>query len=178
MVVVLFALCVSPAAVAQKVTSDYDKTTDFSNFKTYAWGAGTAAPNPNVDAYIKIVIDEDFKAKGLKKVEAKDADLLVAYHSASNTDLNVTIFYDPTYATYGGDPIMGTTMWYSGSAVGSVGRYIKKGTLAIEIYQRREHKVVWAAAAKGVVEEKRADRLNQLDKTLVKLLDRYPPRKK
>ena len=66
----------------------------------------------------------------------------------------------------------------SGSAAGSVGRYITKGTLAIEFYDRRQRKTVWEAAAKGTVKEKMDDRLKQLQKILPKLLARYPPKKK
>lgn len=177
-IVLFFALCMSPAVVAQKVTSDYDKVTDFSGFKTYAWGEGMSVPNPNLDLYIKMVVDQDFETHGLKKVEAKEADLIVAYQWASDTDLNVSSFSDPTYATSGGVPMAGTTMWSSGSTAGSVGSYITKGTLALEIYDRRQGKTVWEAAAKGTVKEKMGDRMKQLQKILPKLLERYPPKKK
>ena len=114
----------------------------------------------------------------MKNVEAKEADLIVAYQWASDTDLNVSSFSDPTYAASGGVPMAGTTMWSSGSAAGSVGSYITKGTLAIEIYDRRQGKVVWEAAAKDTVKEKMGDRMKQLQKVLPKLLERYPPKKK
>jgi hypothetical protein len=178
LIVFSLILCVSPAVVAQKITSDYDKATDFSSFKTYAWGEGTSVLDAKVDQEIRISIDMDLETKGLKKVEAKEADLLIAYHGAANTDLNVSSFSDPTYTAMGGMPMMGTTVWSSGSTVGSVGRYIRKGTLAIVIYDRRQHKVIWQAAAKGTVKERQDERMAQLNKTLTKLLDRYPPKKK
>lgn len=177
-IVFFLTLCASSAVVAQKVTSDYDKTTDFSSFKTYAWGEGTSVLDAKVDQEIRISIDMDLEMKGLKKVEAKEADLLIAYHGAANTDLNVSSFNDPTFNAMGGTPMMGTTVWSSGSTVGSVGRYIRKGTLAIVIYDRRQHKVIWQAAAKGTVKERQDERMAQLNKTLTKLLDRYPPKKK
>jgi hypothetical protein len=176
--VVFLALSTSLVVVAQKVTSDHDKATDFSTFKTYAWGEGLAVPNPNFDQYIKIIVGQDLERQGLKNVEAKEADVIVAYQWASDTDLNVSSFSDPTYTASGGVPMSGTTMWSSGSAAGSVGSYITKGTLAIEIYDRRQGKVVWEAAAKGTVKEKMGDRMKQLQKVLPKLLERYPPKKK
>jgi len=176
--VVFLALSTSPVVVAQKVTSDHDKATDFSTFKTYAWGEGLAVPNPNFDQYIKMIVGQDLERQGLKNVEAKEADVIVAYQWASDTDLNVSSFSDPTYASSGGVPMSGTTMWSSGSAAGSVGSYITKATLAIEIYDRRQGKVVWEAAAKGTVKEKMGYRMKQLQKVLPKLLERYPPKKK
>ena len=109
-IVLLFTLCASPAVLAQKVTSDHDKATDFSSLKTYAWGEGMAVPNPSVDLYIKMVVDQDLERQGLKKAEAKEADLVVAYQWASDTDLNVSSFDDPTYAGSGGVAMSGTTM--------------------------------------------------------------------
>jgi len=177
-ILLFFALWMSPVIVAQKVTSDHDKATAFSSFKTYAWGEGLGVPNPNFDQYIKMIVGQDLERQGLKSVEAKEADLIVAYQWASDTDLNVSSFSDPTYAASGGVPMGGTTMWSSGSAAGSVGSYITKGTLAIEIYDRGQGKIVWEAAAKGTVKEKMGDRMKQLQKVLPKLLERYPPKKK
>lgn len=102
-----FSLCASSAVVAQKVTSDYDKATDFSRFRSYAWVAGQAVPAVNVDLYIKMAIDEDLAKKGLHKVESKDADLLVTYNAARDADLNISSFHDPTYTATGGEPMVG-----------------------------------------------------------------------
>jgi hypothetical protein len=176
--VLFLAAGVSSMAVAQKVTSDYDKATDFSIFGSYAWVAGQAVPAVNMDLYIKIAIDEDLAKKGLHKVEPKDADLLVTYNSARDTDLNISSFYDPTYTASGGDPMLGTTMWSSGSSVGSAGRYITKGSLAIVIYDRHQRKIIWEVVAKGTVKERQGDRLKQLDKALTKMLEKYPPTKR
>jgi hypothetical protein len=174
----VLTLCISPALLAQKVKSDYDKAADFTGFKTYAWIAGTPAPNPNVDMYIKMIVNQDFKKKGLLEVEPKEADLLIAYHAASVGELSMGGFNDPTYAASGGMATPGTTMWSSGSMAGSVGSSVRKGTLAIQMYDRRQRKVIWAASANDTVKEKRTERIDQLDKALSKMLARYPPSKK
>ncbi len=173
--IVLYA---APAALAQKVASDYDTATDFSRFKTYAWVDGFPAAMVNVDLYIKMAIEADLEKKGLHKTEPKDADLLVTYNAARDTDLNISSFHDPTYTATGGEPMLGTTMWSSGSTVGSVGRYISKGTLALVIYDRQQRRVIWEASAKDTIKEGRSDRLKQLDKALDKILIKYPPKKK
>ena len=76
-----------------------------------------------------MAIEDDFAKKGLHKVEPKDADLLVTYNAARDTDLNISSFHDPTYAATGGEPMVGTTMWSSGSTAGSVerGGWFKSG---------------------------------------------------
>jgi uncharacterized protein DUF4136 len=166
------------AAQGQKVTSDYDRTTDFPSLKSYGWSYGWEAPNPDIDLYIKTAIDQELEEKGLRKVEPKEADVLVAYYLSMDTTINASTFHDPTYTATGGVPPLGTTMWSSGTAGGNVGRYVTKGTLAIEIYDRKEHKVVWEAAANAHMKEKRREKFEQLEKVLTKLLERYPPVKK
>jgi hypothetical protein len=69
-------------------------------------------------------------------------------------------------------------MWSSGVAAGAVGSSIRKGSLAIEMYDRHQHKIVWQAAAKDTMKEKAAERSAQLDRALVKMMERYPPEKK
>jgi len=176
--VAFLAMSASSAVVAQKVISDYDKTTDFSSFKTYGWGENTSLLDPKVNQEIKVAIEADLDSKGLKKVPGEVAELLVGYQAATNTDLNVSGFVDPTYSTMGGTPMVGTTVWSSGSTAGSVGRYIGKGSLAIQVYDRRQRKVIWQAVAKGTLKEKRIERMDQLNNALTKMMARYPPGKK
>ena len=175
--VLLLTLC-SAHLFAQKITSDFDKATDFSKLKTYAWAPGTASPYPNLDLYIRAVVDEALSKKGLVQSEAKQADILIAYHAAGDTDVSMGGFNDPTYSATGGVPIPGTTMWSSGVTAGAVGSSIRKGSLAIQMYDRRQQKFVWEASAKDTMKEKMAERTAQLDKALVKMMDRYPPEKK
>jgi hypothetical protein len=175
--ILLLTLC-SAHVFAQKITSDFDKATEFSTFKTYAWAPGTASPYHNLDLYIQLVVDEAFSKKGLQRVDPKEADLLIAYFAAGETAVSMGGFTDPTFIATGGVPITGTTMWYSGATGGAVGSSVRKGSLAIEMYDRRQQKIVWQAAAKDTMKEKMAERTAQLDKALVKMMDRYPPAQK
>ena len=88
-IVAITVALLSPAdAIAQKVKFDYDKSANFAPLKTYAWIPGTAASNPNVDLYIRSAVDQYFEKKGFTKVAAKQADFLIVYHAARDTELN------------------------------------------------------------------------------------------
>src|SRR5437660_12047068 len=72
----LFFLFVA-AAWAQKIETGYDKSADFSQYKTYAWiPRATPATNPILATIIDHDIDYELNEKGLRKVEG-NADLLV-----------------------------------------------------------------------------------------------------
>jgi len=173
----LLAVLASPLQLlSQKMTLEYDKGTDFAKFKTYGWVKGFAVADPMMDLHIIGTVDYDLKAKGLTKVEAPTADLLVTYHAAVNTDMNISGFYMPAH--YSGIPAPGYTIWYVPSTMSSVARYIKKGSLVVEMADRQTQQLVWAAVATGTVKEKKQDKLKQLDRVVGRMFDQYPPSKK
>ena len=168
-------LLASLNGLAQKVTVDFDKSTDFSRSKTYAWIKGTPASNPKLDMYIMGVGDHQLEQKGLTKVEAKDADLLITYHAASHGEINATLLDNDSYAFSLGLSQMTVVTWWP-LPQQSTARLIHKGTLAFEIIDRQRHELIWTASAKVQLSEKRSKAFDQLDKALIKVFNGYPPR--
>jgi hypothetical protein len=175
-VAVAVVLLASHNGLAQKVTIDFDKGTDFSRTKTYAWIKGTPAGNPKLDLYIMTVGDHQLAQKGLTKVEAKDADLLITYHAASNGEINATLLDNDSYAFSLGLPHTTVITWWALPPQGTTARLIRKGTVAFEIIDRQRHQLIWTASAKVKLDEKRSKALDQLDKALIKVFEGYPPR--
>jgi hypothetical protein len=163
---------------AQKIAVDYDKKVNFSRFKTYAWTTGTPVPNPPLDLYIVGAIDLNLQRKRLSRVGTEDADLVVTYHAASSTELNISGIGNPTLSTTKGYNSTEATIWSIPSTVGSVARQVRKGSLAVEMFDRQKKELVWAAQAKGTIKETRKERLDQLDKALTRMIDQYPPKAK
>jgi hypothetical protein len=110
---VVVVLLSSLNALAQKVTIDFDKGTDFSRSKTFAWIKGTPVSNPKLDLYIMGVGDHQLEQKGLAKVEAKNADLLITYHAAGNAEINATILDNDSYALSLGLPQTTVVTWWA-----------------------------------------------------------------
>jgi hypothetical protein len=173
-VAVAVVLLASLNSLAQKVTIDFDKGTDFSRAKTYAWIKGTPASNPKLDQYIMGVGDHQLAQKGLAKVEAKDADLVITYHAASNAEINATLLDNDSYAFSLGLPQTTVVAWWP-LPQQSTARLIRKGTLAFEIIDRQRQELIWTASAKVNLDEKRSQALDQLDKALIKIFNGYPP---
>ena len=63
----LIALFVPAAAIAQKVSYDYDKTATFASYKTYAHKDGTNVGQPLIDERIVAALDAELAAKGLTR---------------------------------------------------------------------------------------------------------------
>ena len=67
----LIALLVPAAAMAQKVSYDYDKSANFAAFKTYAHKDGTKVGQPLIDERIVAAIDAADGRQGIHQVRGQ-----------------------------------------------------------------------------------------------------------
>src|SRR5262245_6228952 len=76
-------LCLGALASAQDVRFDYDRSANFSAYRTYQWVEAKGGPGNSqlMDQNIKRAIDSQLAAKGLQRVES-GADLQIAYQTA------------------------------------------------------------------------------------------------
>jgi hypothetical protein len=165
----------TPAALAQKVSLKYDKSVDYSKFKTYAWVQGTPVADSTLDLYIKGAVDGMLAKKELRKVAPEQADIFLTYHAATDGDVNANSFQDPTSITTG-TALPGQTIWDSAPAMGASAGFIRKGTISFEIFDRSQHKLVWSSKASAKLKEKRGERFDQLDQSMIKIFAGYPPK--
>ena len=169
-------LLLTGSAFAQKVKIDYDKNTDFANAKTYTWVRGMPVAGKAMDSYIMASIDQELERAGLKKVDPKDAAVFITYYAAGESDFNVSGLDDPLFATVGGVPLTDWTVWYSGVPFAGSARYIRKGSLSVQIFDKAKHKLIWNAVAEGTVKNRMDQRLDQLDKLTTKMFKDFPPK--
>ena len=173
------AMVVAPALLlAQKVSYDYEKTTDFTAFKTYAHKDGTKVGQPLIDERIVAAIDTQLAAKGLTKSES-NPDVFVVYHVAFDKEKDISTFssgYGGGYGPYGWGWGGG---WGGGTTTTQV-RDILVGTLVIDIADAKKGQLAWRGI--GVKEvntqanpEKRDKSINQAVK---KIFKNYPPKVK
>jgi len=162
-----------PPIAAQKVKIDYDKATDFSKFKTYAWVQGTPVMDPRLDAYIKKSLNDMFHHIGMNETSVSTADIVVTYHAAIGTDLSVGTALDPTFAASGGVAIPGQGIWQT--AGGAAATHVNKGSLAFEILDRAANRPIWTGTAQNSVSDKPSERWGQVQKALDKLFRTFPP---
>ena len=171
-------LLIAFGAAAQDVRYNFDKNADFSKFKTYKWVPikGAQPPDDLVDKQIKETFDAELAKKGLSKVESDDADLFVGYQTAIGTEKQFTS-YNSDWG-YGGG-------WYRGGWYGSPGggmttgqtSTIYVGQLALDMYDAKNHSLVWRGVASKTldVKAKPEKRQKNLAKGVSKLLKSYPP---
>ncbi len=157
---------------ARKPKVEFNDKADFAAYRTYAWSTGTPARNPAWDAAIVNAIEYELNRKGLRKVEAAEADLLVAYHAAFDMDINPAGFSDPTHAASGGS-VTAPPEW--GPAGSFTARSIRKGSLAVHLFDRHSQQLVWTATAQGTLKEGSQKRLSQMNAVTTAMFENFPP---
>jgi Domain of unknown function (DUF4136) len=168
---VLFALAVGllgSSASAQNVSHDYDKSAEFSRFKTYAWVPGTNLKDEINHKRVVAAIDAQLTAKGFRKVEASaHPDLLVAYHATFDKDLRITGFS----SGWGGYRFGGHR---SGTATTDT---IVTGTLVVDMVDAQSGSIVWRGVASKEIDPKASPerREKNINKAAEKLFKSYPP---
>jgi hypothetical protein len=156
-------LCLGTLAMAQEVHFDYDRSANFSAYKTYQWAdaRGAAAPNQLMDQNIKRAIDAQLVLKGLQRVET-GGDLQIAYQAA--------IDQEKQFDSWGSGP-----RWWGTTRVTS--STIDIGKLVVDFFDPAKKQLVWRGmAAKTLDIKKDPDKNYQnLQKAMAKLFKSFPP---
>jgi Domain of unknown function (DUF4136) len=172
----LLLLLVS-SALAQDVRYNFDKSTDFSKFKTYRWVdiKGAQKLDDLTDKQIKEAIDAELRNKGLTKTDAENADLYIGYQPSIGQEKQFTSYntgwgYGPGWGAgwYGG---MGSTTTTGQTST------ILIGQLVLDMYDAANHDLVWRGVASKTLDPKAKPEKRQknIQKATAKLLKNYPP---
>jgi hypothetical protein len=173
-IVVAFAT----SGFAQKVKVGYDKSTDFSKYKSYTWAKPqTPVTRPLLYDTVVGTIDQELKARGFERVE-KNGDLTLIAAGGIEFGSNLAAG-TPILPIYGGPPPdMNATMW-TGTNTSSVsaGPLVAQGTLVLEFVDRSENKVIWNGnVTRKFDPEQKQKSLDLAGKAIVKLLKGFPPK--
>jgi hypothetical protein len=164
-------------ALAQKTSFDYDKTADFSKYKTYALKDGTKVADPLIHNRIVAAIQSELAAKGLSSNNSSP-DIVVVYHVAFDKKQDITA-YSTGLGGYGGYGYRYGGGWGTTTTDVRVNE-ILVGTLVIDVADAAKKEVVWRGM--GVKEVDVQAKAEKRDKNIAgavkKILKDFPPAKK
>jgi hypothetical protein len=173
LLVAVFVLASVSNAYGQKVKVTFDRSTDFSQFKTYTWDQAvmTLAVGPQIMQSVNAAMI----AKGFQKVE-NDADLIITALAATESDLMTTT----PRAVPGLNPIT------HGIPMGSQSLPVTKGTLLIDILENKTKDSVWRGTATktldhGPTGDRARDAKNverPINNAVEKMFKQFPPKTK
>jgi Domain of unknown function (DUF4136) len=166
------------SAFAQKVKVGYDKSADFSKYKSYTWAApSTPSSRPLLREMVIGSVDHQLKSRGLARAE-NNGDLILIGTGGMEYGVNQAAG-TPILPTYGGPPpTLDATMW-AGATGASVlmAPYVPEGTLILEFVDRGTNKVVWGGTLTQKLDvEQKQKSLELIDKGIAKLVKQFPPK--
>jgi hypothetical protein len=157
------------ATLAQNITYDFDRATDFSRLKTFAWVRGPVVLDEINHRRVVDAVNSQLLSKGLVRVDsARKPDLFVAYHASFDSDLQITGF------SSGWGPYR-----FAGRSGVARAEEIVNGTLAVDLVDARTNTIVWRGMATREVDVK-ADpnkRERNINRAAERLFKNYPPAK-
>ena len=158
-------LLLASASFAQQVKTDYDRSTDFSHYKTYSWEKVQTSDPLWVDR-IKEAVNSALATKGLTPV-ASGGDIAIVAIEMTKNQQTLNTFYDG----FGGGWRWGGGF---GNATTTVDNY-KVGTLVVDLFDASTKQIVWRGSSSDTLSDKSDKNIKNLDKGVQKMFEHYPP---
>lgn len=159
------ALLLTTMSFAQHVKTDYDRASNFSQYKTYSWER-VETPNPLWVDRIKSAVDAQLAAKGWTKVSSGgDVSILAMEVNQNHRTLNT--YYDG----FGGGWRWGGGF---GTARTTVDNY-KVGTLVVDMFDTQSKKLIWRGSSSDTLSDRSEKNIKNLDKGVQKMFAHFPP---
>ncbi|SDW82901.1 DUF4136 domain-containing protein [Flavobacterium degerlachei] len=154
-----------------KVNSDYDKSVDFSKYKTYAFhkrGIDRVEISGLDKKRILNAIEMELSKKGMTKSE--NPDLLINIFTKERERIDVDQ-YNAGWGYgwgYGWNPYLWGGRTY-------VSTYVE-GTLYIDLIDARKKELIWEGEGVGYLTENRERKESQINEFVAKILAQFPPK--
>jgi hypothetical protein len=154
----------------QQVKTDYDRSTNFAQYKTYSWEKVQTQDQLWVSR-IKEAVNASLAAKGLTPVESGGDVSIVAIETTQNQQ-TLNTFYDG----FGGG-----WRWRGfggfGDATTTTETY-KVGTLVVDLFDAHTKTLIWRGSSSDTLSDKSDKNIKNLDKGVQKMFDHFPPGEK
>lgn len=164
-------------AAAQKTTYDYDKTARFTEYRTYAFKAGTSTGDRLVDGRIVAALEGQLALKGLSKTSVSP-DVYVLFGMAYEKETDISTYsLAPFYGGYGWGWGVGWGWGWGPTTTEVRVREILVGTLTIDVVDARRQQVVWHGLGIEEVDtdDDPEERDEDIAEAVAKIMRRYPP---
>jgi hypothetical protein len=156
-------------ASAQQVKFDYDRSTNFSQYKTFSWENVKTKDALLVDR-IKSNVNAALAAKGWTEV-ASGGDISIMAMEMTHEQQTLDTFYNGFGGGWG---------WRNfgfggfGDATTTTETY-KVGTLVVDLFDTKSKKLVWRGSSSDTLSNNSSKNIRILDKGVEKMFKQFPP---
>jgi hypothetical protein len=164
------ALVFASASSAQQVKTDFDRSANFSQYKTYSWEK-VQTQNQLWAPRIQEAVNASLAAKGLT-LAASGGDLAIVAIETTQNQQTLNTFYDG---------LGGGWRWRGfggfGDSTTTTENY-KVGTLVVDLFDAHNKSLIWRGSSSDTLSDKSDKNIKNLDKGVQKMFDHFPPGEK
>jgi len=157
---------------AGQVRTDYDRSADFGQYKTYTWEQVKTQDALNVDR-IKNAVNADLAAKGWTQVDSGGDVSIVAMEITRNQQ-TLSTFYDGFGGGWGWRRFGGGGFGGIGEATTTTETY-KVGTLIVDLFDAKTKQLIWRGNSSDTLSNNSNKNIQNLDKDVAKMFKQFPP---
>ena len=154
---------------AQQVKTDYDRSANFAQYKTYSWAQVKTKDALDVDR-IKAAVNAALAAKGWTQVDSGGDVSIVAMEIARNQQ-TLNTFYDGFGGGWGWRRFGGGGF---GEATTTTETY-KVGTVVVDLFDTKTKQLIWRGAASDTLSNNSDKNIKNLNKGVEKMFRKFPP---
>ncbi len=154
---------------AQQVKTDYDRSANFGQYKTYSW-EHVKTQDPLFVDRIKSSVNAALAAKGWTQVDS-GADVCIVAIEITRNQQTLNTFYDGFGGGWGWRRFGGGGF---GQATTTTETY-KVGTLVVDLFDTKTKKLVWRGTSSDTLSNNSNKNIQNLDKGVEKMFKKFPP---
>jgi len=154
---------------AQQVKTDYDRSANFAQYRTYTWAQVKTKDPLDVDR-IKAAVNAALAAKGWTQVDSAADVSIVAMEIARNQQ-TLNTFYDGFGGGWGWRRFGGGGF---GEATTTTETY-KVGTVVVDLFDAKTKQLIWRGASSDTLSNDSDKNIKNLDKGVEKMFKQFPP---
>src|ERR1700758_3109008 len=154
---------------AQQVKTDYDRSANFAQYKTYSWAQVKTKDALDVDR-IKNAVNAALTAKGWTQVDS-DGDVSIVAIEITRNQQTLNTFYDGFGGGWGWRRFGGGGF---GEATTTTETY-KVGTLVVDLFDAKTKQLIWRGVSSDTLSNNSDKNIKNLDKGANKMFRHFPP---
>ena len=172
---ILFSVAIAALAATAslaEVKTDYDRSAEFSRYKTYSW-KNVHTQNPLWVDRIKTAVNSALAAKGWTAVESGGNVSIMAMEMIKDHQ-TLNTYYD----NLGGG--WGWRRWGGGFGDGfgistTTEETYRVGTLVVDLFDTNTKKLIWRGSASDTLSDKSDKNIKTLNSDVQRMFDHFPP---
>ena len=157
---------------AGQVKTDYDRSADFGQYKTYTWEQ-VKTQNPLDINRIKSSVNAALTAKGWTQVDS-GGDICVMAVEITRNQQTLNTFYDGFGGGWGWRRFGGGGFGGLGEATTTTETY-KVGTLVVDLFEAKTKQLIWRGNSSDTLSSNSNKNIQNLDKDVEKMFKQFPP---